>query len=466
MATITGTFPVKVVDNATSYYVPGYLWMPAYQNRRWDGKIHIFNAKTNKFPAGLTHLIVEALKQEDSTAVVDIVDTTVYPKIAGNGFDLHGIEFGEGKYDYQQFTADAMCSKPRGIIKLSTNSGKSAIFAAITKHYAVPTLFMISRLGLIYQTREVFSKYLRIPQEDIGVVGDGEFSIGKWITMATPTSLKNKIHELDPSYWQMLLLDECHEAASDTSFDVLNQLTAPYRYGGSGTPLDRTDGADLKLISQTGPILYEVSNKLLVDRGISVPPVVEMIKIDQPIIDGMVKYKYSQVEKLGIIENRQLNQIVVDKTIEHVDNGKQVLILVDKVAHGTKLLNSLKDSIACKFLSGKESAQSRADVLQEFKEGVVRAIVATSVLDVGIDVPNIDVLILAAGGKSKIRLLQRVGRGLRSGKDKDRLLVIDFMYVTHKYLTKHSLQRLKTYKEQECFTITVGNVNKDVTTED
>jgi superfamily II DNA or RNA helicase len=444
--------------------VEGYQFTDAFRNRKWDGKKHFFNLRNKAMPAGLVPMVVAAIKAHSSKAKVMVVDERQQsaPAIARDSFDLEGIDFGLGKYDYQLGAAEAMVEGQQGIIKVATNGGKTEIAAAVIKHLRVPTLFLVERLELLHQTRKRFAKRLCVPEDSIGLIGDGRFSVGDWITVATPASLKSRIdkRQVDPTLWDALFCDECHHVAADTFFAVLAQLTAFYRFGMSGTPLDRSDGADLKLLAQTGPVLYEVSNKLLVERGISVPPHVEMVKIDKPVMptSGL---KWSQVEKMGVTENPHLNEVVVERALEHAAAGRQVLVLVEKVKHGNALAKDLRSRIKgrksqVEFISGKESTEVRAKALRAYEAGEVTILLATTILDEGVDVPCIDVLILAAGGKAKIRLLQRVGRGLRTGDEKQRLLVIDFANFSHKWLLKHSLTRLRTYKAEECFMISAA----------
>jgi superfamily II DNA or RNA helicase len=346
---------------------------------------------------------------------------------------------------------------------LVTHNSEVAI--AVTKHLAIPTLFLVERLELLHQTRKRFSTRLGISLDDIGVVGDGQYQIGKWVTIATPASLATRIkkNKALPQLWQMVISDEAHHCGADTFYDVLDSLSAYYRFGMSGTPLNRSDGADLRLIAQTGPVLYDVSNKLLVERGISVQPHVEMVKIDKPIIPP--KTAWGVVQKLGVTENATLNRKVVEKALENIGNGEQVLILVDTIKHGDtldKMMWLAGGAANCgfsthhQFINGKEDTTTRLKALEDFQNQTIKCLIATSILDEGVDIPNIDVLILAAGGKSKIRLLQRAGRGLRTDEGKDRLLIIDFANFTHKYLLKHSLQRLQTYKAEDCFMISTG----------
>jgi superfamily II DNA or RNA helicase len=379
-----------------------------------------------------------------------------------------------GEGEYAGFTLDG---DGRFLLGDFTVTHNSEISIAVTKHLALPTLFLVDGISLLTQTRQRYAKRLGIPEDDIGLIGDSKFSLGKWITIATPDSLYPRLHlpEVQAALvqWQVLWADECHHVAADTFYDVLNTIPAYFRFGLSGTPLDRADGADMKLLACTGPVLYDVPNKLLVERGISVPPYVEMIKIQQPVIPAK-GVTFQSVESQAITENPHLNEAVAAKAIEHAIAGKQVLILTEKKKQAKTVLGLINGADTCtndwgaqlkktqghklvtEFLSGADDGDAREEVLARYKARAVHIIIATTIFDEGIDVPNIDVLILAAGGKGRIRLLQRVGRGLRTGQGKDRLLVVDFANFCHPWLLKHSLTRLQTYKNEDCFMISAG----------
>jgi superfamily II DNA or RNA helicase len=106
-----------------------------------------------------------------------------------------------------------------------------------------------------------------------------------------------------------------------------------------------------------------------------------------------------------------------------------------------------------KFIHGDTPIEERTDAIQDFKNGVFKVLITSSILDQGVDIPNIDVLVFAAAGKSYIRAIQRVGRGLRINEGKDKLTVIDFCDKTHRYLAKHSIERISAYNKEDCFTL-------------
>ena len=132
----------------------------------------------------------------------------------------------------------------RGILKWATNGGKSACAAAVTKYLAVPTIFIVPGKDLLHQIRETFSKYLGISIEEIGIIGDDEFTIGSWITVATMQSLFSRIKK-DPGLakkWDLMWVDECHVAGAETLYYALDKLDCFYRFGLSGTPLSIVTG--------------------------------------------------------------------------------------------------------------------------------------------------------------------------------------------------------------------------------
>lgn len=474
-AFISGDYPLEFVREVTSYFVDGYQFSPAFKRRvwdpllggwrkAWDGRSHLFDVKTRSMPSGLARLVERELRIAAPTAKIRLIDERGYGPATANdpaGFALTGIDFGAGKFDYQLEAAKAALGRGQCILKVATNGGKTEIAAAVTNYLKTPTLFVVPGIDLLHQTRARFAKRLSLPIASIGIIGDSSFAIGEWITVATVDSLHARMQDNAEllrylqSTVQLLFVDECHTAGSDTFYDVLDGINAFYRIGLSGTPLDRSDGADLRLIAQTGDIAYEVSNQLLINRGVSVPVEVEIKRVTSPKAVGG---NYKSVQKTAIVGNVELNDDITTWVAAQVEAGKQVLVLVNTIEHGKALEARLQGAFkAVKFLHGSESTQVRLDVLQAFTDGAMRCIVGTSIMRTGIDTPAIDVIVFADIGKSKIAALQAIGRGLRARPGKTVLLVRDYANFCHKWLTKHSLKRLQIYKSEKCFTLRVAS---------
>jgi len=101
-------------------------------------------------------------------------------------------------------------------------------------------------------------------------------------------------------------------------------------------------------------------------------------------------------------------------------------------------------------LEGSNSSKKRGETIEDLKSGNLHTLIATSLADEGLDIPNLDVLILAGSGKSKTKALQRIGRVIRPYEGKKQAVVIDFMDQS-KYCKKHSLLRKKIYNSEEAF---------------
>jgi len=124
-----------------------------------------------------------------------------------------------------------------------------------------------------------------------------------------------------------------------------------------------------------------------------------------------------------------------------MDDDLQVYIHVERINHG-QILSLMID---CPFISGKDSTYKRQRVLKAFKQGRLRAMVST-LLGEGVDIPEMDAIVLAHGLKTSIGTIQKIGRALRVRKDKDEAIIVDFID-KGPYIAKHFEQRYKTMKE-------------------
>ena len=451
---LKGKYPVRAVKLATSYPVDGAKFSDAFRKGRWDGRKHLFKTRTGAFPTGLVSCVRGVC--EEHGVEVSIVDHRKVPKIPKKAsFELEGIKF-DYPYEYQPLVAQAMVDQKQGIVKLATNAGKTEVSCAVTRYLDVPTLFVVTNRELLYQARKRFQARLGLGDTEVGIIGDGNWSPGSKVTIATVDTLESR---LDTKVCidflesiELMFLDEAHHVGSETWYTVSTLCPAYYRFGLSGTPLDRTDGANLRLIAATGEIVYEITNKELVDRGISAPAKIIFDKVTTPILKKKIRYQTAYKE--GVVENPDLTKKVVEWTKVFMAQGLSTLILVEEVNHGKIIDDALWNMagdvfIPHQFIHGTESTEVRQNALDDFANRNLPVLIASTILDEGVDVPTIDCLICAGSRKSRIRTMQRLGRGLRGSK----LIVVEFANYTNDYLLRHSLERLEDYKAEDCFTI-------------
>lgn len=455
---------LSVVDTATSYTLKNAFFSDAYKKGFWDGKTHLFSSQREAFPAGLAQRTADYLRRWADSKGYDIdvhVKRKPLPPPLVESFELNDIEL----RDYQLEAAKVLVEMGCGILDAATGSGKTEVLASVIRYIGRKALFLVPGKDLLFQTADRLESRLGI---EVGRIGDGiwnpkEITVAIVISLARIFTDKNHVNRkamldlLDEV--EVLIMDECHRIAAKTFYRVVNFCKAPYRFAISGTPLDREDGAALSVMAQSGPVIYKISNAELIDQGVLVPAEIDFHRITSPKIEpaeGEI-LNYAKVYDRGITCNYIRNEIIMKKIKEFYDQGLTILVIVDKIKHGNILDNLLwgfqKDFIPHEFLNGEDTSDKRIDVVNQVRSGILRVVIATSIFDEGIDIPQIDVIIIAAGGKARRRTIQRLGRGLRQGNKSGKLKVIDFYDNIHPYLFKHSKKRMKDYRAEKCFEV-------------
>lgn len=444
---------MAALREATSYAVEGAQFSPTYRKGLWDGRKHLLKPSSGAFPTGLLDIVKHVL--DVAEVAYTVVDHRRPADAQGGTYDLVGVKM-EGKYDYQLDAAKKAVEAKQGVLRIATNGGKTEIACAITQYLKLKTIFMVTTRELLYQARERFIKRLGVTEAEVGIVGDGNWTPGSWVTIATVDTIESRFEQTACQdllkECEVLFVDECHHAGSETWYEVCTSCPANYRYGLSGTPLDRTDGANLRLLAAIGPIIVEIGNKFLVERGISAKTDIIFSKITAPVLSK--RLTYSSAYKQGVVENPHALALVVEWTKVFTEAGLSTLVLCEEIAHGKSIDKALWTDtggvfIPHLFIYGDEKTEARATALKDFADRKLPVLVASTILDEGVDVPAIDALILAGSRKSRIKTMQRLGRGLRGAK----LICVEFANFTNDHLLRHSLARLEDYKKEDCFPI-------------
>lgn len=357
--------------------------------------------------------------------------------------------------DYQREAIEAVIQHKRGIIGIATGGGKTATAASIIKTIGKKTLFIVHRKDLLYQTAKVFKE--KIPEFTIGLFGDGIYNTQEDIIIAMIQSLdkfsksNSKEFKSELGNREVLLLDELHRAQSTQWSRVITKCNSYFRIGLSGTPEGRNDGQFMKLVGHTGSILHRLKNDDLISEGYLSKPTIKIIDLKIPKIIG---YDWHDIYKKGIIQCEARNNKIVEIAIASANQNKPTLVFVEKLEHGKLLMDKLKGAGEnAQFLHGKTDSYTRNKLKERLQTQGGQVFVVTPIWDEGVDVPAIRTAILAPGMKSPIRLLQRIGRGLRLKSDGDNTVEIyDFTDFHHKILYKHFKERLNVYREEK-FTI-------------
>lgn len=412
----------------------------------WDGKTRLYDRKTGKFPTGLLDKVKDITGFDSTDRLIDnrfpsdfswadAIDRAKTLEL--NGISLAG---------FQREAIVNNVTQGRGLDLLSVNSGKTEVGIATALAINRKTLWLVNTKELLYQCAKRFE--LRTGMK-AGMVGDGKFEIGDLVTISMVQSINAKENRWKEflKQFEILIIDECqHAAAPKTWYNLAINCPAPFRFGLSGS-LPKEDEIQHKIMGVTdSKVIARITNEQLISTGWSAKPTVFI----RPVRYPNNKLDYFEAFDTMIRRNEGYLSIVVKDIVEQHNKGNSVLVLVDRIYQGSRLSQELGGlDIKTVFLSGKDKSSYRNKVVEKFKSGRLPVLIGGRNFNEGIDIKIIQCLILASGGKSPVRQLQRVGRALRKKPDDiNEVSIIDYYHLGNDYLDEHSKERAELYESE------------------
>lgn len=245
----------------------------------------------------------------------------------------------------------------------------------------------------------------------------------------------------------VLDVDEAHHAGSESWYEVCQSCTNAYwRHGWTGTAF-REDGSDMLLEAACGPVRYTKTADELVKEGYLIRPSIYMVRTPLQAIFGAT---YREVYDMGVVMNEGRNQIISYLAAQCVVQKRHTLLLVKEEKHGSLLSEMLDNKYP--FVTGKMAKGKRSRMMDDFRDQKFPMMIATTLADEGLDIPAVDALITAGGGKSDIKAVQRPGRIMRLAEGKKNAIVFDFEDSHNRMLAQHSRERAESYTRQ-CYPV-------------
>ena len=457
----------RKLSNALKFDVPYARYMPQYKLGRWDGKVAFFGIGGTGY---VNHLdVVQEVLAKNRVQIVDIDDRRHpiqlnFKPVTETYWKEQGVVWPEGHpaegediilRDYQVEAINNFLENPQSLQQIATGAGKT-ITTATLSHISEPygrSLVIVPNKSLVEQTEE---DYINCGL-DVGVYFGDRKNLGKTHTICTWQSLnildkKNKDGSAVLSLAEFLegvstiIVDEVHQAKAEVLKNLLtrNLRNAPIRWGLTGTvPKEKFEFESIH--ASLGPVIGNISAKELQDKGVLSQCHVNIVQL----IDTVAHRGYQEELKYLVTNQDRINYL--GKLLKTVKESGNTLILVDRISAGEMLAELIPDST---FVSGSVKVKDRKETYDEIKEGTNKVIIATyGVAAVGLNIPRIFNLVLIEPGKSFVRVIQSIGRGVRKAKDKDFVQIWD-LTSTCKFAKRHLTQRKKFYKEaQYPFTI-------------
>ena len=446
--------------NAFKYDVPYARYLPAVRLGRWDGKVSYFQLGGSTYVNLLPEIIpilekfnydIDLDDQRDYTTTFEFAQVTEdsYKHIAwppghpaaGEAMKLR---------DYQVEIINNFLANPQCLQEVATGAGKTVMTAALSDAVTAygRSIVIVPNKSLVTQTEK---DYINMGL-DVGVYFGDRKEWGRQHTICTWQSLnvllkntKNGTTEDDCTIGEFIegvvcvIVDEVHMAKADALKTLLTGVMSriPIRWGLTGT-IPKEKFESVALLVSLGPVISKLSASELQSQGVLAQCHVNIVQLEDH-----ADFSNYQSELKYLLEEPDRLKTIAD-LVRQVNATGNTLVLVDRIAAGQALVDQLDNAV---FVSGATKAKDRQDEYDEVAEATGKIIVATyGVAAVGINIPRIFNLVLIEPGKSFVRVIQSIGRGIRKAEDKDHVQIWD-VTSTCKFAKRHLTKRKTFYRE-------------------
>jgi superfamily II DNA or RNA helicase len=449
----------RTLVNNFKYDVPYARYLPAVRLGRWDGKVSYFQLGGSTYVNLLPEIVpilekfnydIDLDDQRDYSTTFEfnlVTENTFADKTWPKGHPIEGQPV--MLRDYQVEIVNNFLQNPQCIQEVATGAGKTLMTATLS--WAVEkygrSIVIVPNKSLVTQTEK---DYINLGL-DVGVYFGDRKEFGRQHTICTWQSLnillKNtKAGVGDCTIQDFLedvicvMVDEVHMAKADALKTLLTGVMAqvPIRWGLTGTvPKEAFEFQSIHV--SLGPVINRLSANELQQQGVLAQCHVNIVQL----VDHVDFKNYQSELKYLLEEPRRLDTMA--DLIRKVNETGNTLVLVDRVAAGNALVERLGDRAV--FVSGATKAKDRQDEYDEVADATGKIIVATyGVAAVGINIPRIFNLVLIEPGKSFVRVIQSIGRGIRKAEDKDHVQIWDITS-NCRFAKRHLTKRKQFYKE-------------------
>lgn len=450
-----------------SFFAPGYKFHPKFKNKIWDGKIKLFSLKTQLIYLGLyPHLIRFA---KDRGYGIICKDDLVVPSNISYNEKLLTCESSFEARDYQRIAIEHALKYKRCILESPTASGKSFIIYNLIKHINKKTLIIVPSINLVHQMRSDFIDYDPSIEEEIHIITSGASKdVEGMICVSTWQSIFKESKDWFDQF-DVVFGDEAHGYAATSLISIMEKCkNIQWRIGTTGTVSNQDAKVNvLTLEGLFGKVFKVVSTKELMDRGYLSKFKIKALVLKHNKQDSKTacKMKFQQQNEF-FVEHEKRNKFITNLAL--AQEGNTILLFQYVNKHGKVLYDMIQKkndgSKNIYFVAGEIEGEERERIRMLCNESNNNIIVASfGVFSQGVNIPSIANIIFASSYKSKIKVLQSIGRGLRTHDSKDISTLYDIVddctkYASKNFSIKHFLERVKIYN-QEQFNFKIINID-------
>lgn len=454
-----------------TFNVPGAKFSPAYKNKLWDGKIRLFHLMRGTLYVGLLSHLVKFAAERDYTIEYDNPNDfgeDIFSHNAALEF-IKTLDLPHEVRDYQLSSFINAVRRKRALFVSPTASGKSLIIFMLAAYLIQhKVLVIVPTIGLVHQMASDFVSY-GCPEDLIyKIYGGQEKSTNAFITITTWQSIYQQPNTWFKQYG-VVVGDEAHQFKAKSLVDIMENMTScQYRFGFTGT-LDGTQTNKLVLEGLFGPAEQVTTTAELMSANKVAQLNIKSIVLShddatrQMFANTKNKLLYKD-EIRFLVKSKARNKFLINLVSSLKNN---TLLLFNFIEHGKLLFDAIKDANPNRqvfLVYGMVEGEEREAVRKYAEENTDVIIVASyKTFSTGINIPSLENVVFGSPSKSRVRVLQSIGRALRLNDQKLSAKLYDvaddISWKSYKNISiRHFAERIQMYN-QEKFEYNIYTIN-------
>ena len=352
----------------------------------------------------------------------------------------------------------------RALLISATGTGKTYASAFAMRELGYKrVLFLVHRGQLARQTKKSYERVFD-KKISMGLVGAGNDEYDKDYIFATVQTLSRDEHlcKFEPNHFDCIILDEAHHVPADTYQKIMNHFTPKLWLGMTATPDKRDDNIE-------GRNVYEIFNHQIAYE----------IRLQQAMEDNLLcPFHYFGINDLSIdseevIDRVDFSVLTSDERVKHIVEQATYFGYSGERVKGLIFCSSIKESevLSEKFnqtinpetgkkyrtiaLNGSANEEQRAEAFErlamdETEDGLepLDYIFSVEILNEGVDIVEVNQVIMLRPTQSPIVFIQQLGRGLRKAEGKEYVVILDFIgNYTNNFMIPIALSGDRTYNK-------------------